>query len=133
MWDDLAAIHAASFTTPAPWSAPALQSATESAGGFLLRDGAGFLIGRAIAGEAEMLTLATRPDARGRGIGGRLVAAFLTKATENADTAFLEVAADNAPALRLYTRHGFAIVATRRRYYGATDAHVMRRDLTIGG
>lgn len=133
MWDDLAAIHAVSFTLPAPWSAAALQGAAESAGGFLLRDGQGFLIGRAIAGEAELLTLATHPDARGQGIGGRLVAAFLIRAEQSADTAFLEVAADNAPAIRLYTRHGFIPVATRSRYYGATDARVMRRDLTIGG
>ncbi|MCJ8138675.1 GNAT family N-acetyltransferase [Falsirhodobacter halotolerans] len=133
MWDDLARIHAASFTAPAPWSANALRGAALSPGGFLLRDGAGFLIGRSIAGEAELLTLATAPDARGRGIGGRLVAAFLARAATDADTAFLEVAADNAPAIRLYLRHGFVPVGTRPRYYGAIDARMMRRNLTVGG
>lgn len=126
MWSDLAAIHAASFTHPPPWSASDLQSAVESAGAFLLRDGQGFLIGRAIAGEAELLTLATHPDARGRGIGGRLIAAFLARARKDADTAFLEVAADNAVAIRLYTAHGFSAVGRRPRYYGRVDAIVMR-------
>ncbi|WP_128254599.1 GNAT family N-acetyltransferase [Falsirhodobacter deserti] len=126
MWNDLAAVHAASFINPPPWSAKDLQSAAEGAGSFLLRDGAGFLIGRAIAGEAELLTLATHPDARRQGTGSRLVAAFLIRAAQDADIAFLEVAADNMPAIRLYSTHGFAQVARRPRYYGATDALVMR-------
>lgn len=126
MWTDLAAIHAASFTNPPPWSACELRSATESPGAFLLRDGAGFLIGRAIAGEAEILTLATRPDARRQGIGRRLVAAFLSRAAATADTAFLEVAADNAPAIALYRTNGFIDVGCRPRYYDGVDARVMR-------
>jgi len=126
MWADLAAIHAASFTHPPPWPAAGLQSAATGAGGFALQDGQGFLIGRAIAGEAELLTLATHPDVRGQGIGGRLVAAFLSRARQNADTAFLEVAADNAAAIRLYTAHGFTDVGRRPRYYGRIDAIVMR-------
>ncbi|MDB6453867.1 GNAT family N-acetyltransferase [Falsirhodobacter sp. 20TX0035] len=126
MWNDLSAIHAASFTHPAPWSAHDLQSAAESPGVFLLREDQGFLIGRAIAGEAELLTLATHPDARRRGIGARLVVGFLVRAAETADTAFLEVAADNPGAIRLYTAHGFAEVARRPRYYGGVDALVMR-------
>ncbi|WP_435166469.1 GNAT family N-acetyltransferase [Falsirhodobacter sp. 1013] len=126
MWTDLAAIHAASFTNPAPWSARDLQSAAESPGAFLLCEDQAFLIGRAIAGEAELLTLATHPDARRRGIGARLVAGFLARAAETADTAFLEVAADNAGAIRLYTAHGFGKAGLRRRYYGPVDALVMR-------
>lgn len=126
MWVDLAAIHAASFTNPAPWSAADLQSAAESPGAFLLHEGQGFLIGRAIGGEAELLTLATHPDARRLGLGGRLVSGFLIRAADAADTAFLEVAADNAAAIRLYARHGFVTAGLRRRYYGAVDALVMR-------
>lgn len=127
MWDELAAIHAASFTNPAPWSAQSLQISAEQ--GFLLREPHAFLIGRAIAGEAELLTLATAPEARRQGIAKRLVAAFLDRARAQADTAFLEVAADNAPAIALYAAAGFAPAGLRRRYYGDVDAIVMRRDL----
>lgn len=126
MWTDLAAIHAASFTHPPPWSAADLQSAATGAGAFLLREGPGFLIGRAIAGEAEVLTIATHPEARGQGIGGRLVTAFLEHARNDAETAFLEVAADNPAAIRLYTAHGFIEAGRRPRYYGQADALVMR-------
>ncbi|MDH2325321.1 GNAT family N-acetyltransferase [Cereibacter sp. SYSU M97828] len=129
MWNDLAAIHAASFTNPPPWSAQDLQASATGAGGFLLQQPQGFLIGRAIAGEAELLTLAAHPDARGQGIGARLVAAFLARAAQDAETAFLEVAADNAAAIRLYVAAGFAEVGRRRGYYAGTDAIVMRRDL----
>lgn len=129
MWNDLAAIHAASFTNPPPWSARDLEASATGTGGFLLHEPQGFLIGRAIAGEAEVLTLATHPAARGQGIGGRLVADFLARAAKAADTAFLEVAADNAAAIRLYVAAGFAQVGRRRGYYAGADALVMRRDL----
>ncbi|WP_062762407.1 GNAT family N-acetyltransferase [Falsirhodobacter sp. alg1] len=129
MWDDLAAIHAFAFHSPPPWSAAELEGAATAPGGFLLREGGGFLIGRAIAGEAELLTLATHPAHRRQGIASRLVDAFLTRASAVADTAFLEVAADNSGAIRLYDAAGFANVGVRRRYYGPIDALVMRRAL----
>jgi [ribosomal protein S18]-alanine N-acetyltransferase len=95
----------------------------------------GFLIGRAVAGEAEILTLAVDPNARRRGTGGRLVQGFFTQAqNHNATTAFLEVAADNFAAIALYLRAGFAEVGRRRGYYEqagypAIDALVLSRPL----
>ncbi|QUS34817.1 GNAT family N-acetyltransferase [Falsirhodobacter algicola] len=126
MWDELAAIHAASFICPAPWSAADLRASAEGAGGFLLAESQGFLIGRALAGEAELLTLATHPDARRQGVATRLVHDFLNTARNQAETAFLEVAATNFQAIRLYERHGFRSVGVRPRYYGSDDAIVMR-------
>lgn len=96
---------------------------------------AGFLIGRAAAGEAELLTLAVEPALQGRGIGGRLVAEFLAgAAARGAGRAFLEVAAGNAAARAVYARAGFVEVGRRRGYYGLSgggrqDALVMARDL----
>lgn len=95
----------------------------------------GFLLGRIVADEAEVLTLAVDPASRRRGIGARLVAAFLAEAAaRGAGRAFLEVAADNAAARALYAAAGFAEVARRRGYYrdpagGAVDALVLARDL----
>ena len=131
----LAAIHAASFVNPRPWSAPELRALLDGTGAFLLAEPGGFLIGRAIADEAELLTLAVAPDRRRGGIGARLVAAFTAEArARGAETAFLEVAADNAAALALYRRHGFAQTGRRPRYYtdgpGApVDALVLCRAL----
>ena len=95
----------------------------------------GFLIGRAVAGEAEVLTLAVSPQARRRGLGARLVSRFLYQARlRGAETAFLEVAAGNAGALGLYRAQGFTEAGRRRGYYRsalspAVDALVLRRAL----
>jgi ribosomal-protein-alanine N-acetyltransferase len=122
----LAAIHAAAFTRPPPWSAEAIAQTLATPGVFLCAAPEGFLIGRALAGEAELLTLAVRPEARRHGIGRRLVAEFLRiSAGRGAETALLEVAADNAAAIALYRAAGFAGTGRRRGYYtGAAAAPV---------
>lgn len=129
----LATIHRESFRNPRPWRADEIAAILSGTGCFLLTGPGGFLIGRAIAGEAELLTLAVAPDARRQGTGGRLLAEFLAESERlGAAQVFLEVAADNPAALALYRRHGFAEAGRRRGYYrdspGATvDAVVMRR------
>lgn len=132
---ELAAIHAESFTVPRPWGAEEIAATLDQPGSFLLTAADGFLIGRAIAGEAELLTLAVRPSGRRRGTGATLVAAFLDAArARDAGRAFLEVSADNDAARALYLGAGFAEAGRRRGYYrppagGAVDAVVMTRDL----
>lgn len=124
----LARIHGESFTVPRPWTADEIDGLLATPGTFLIEAPDGFLIGRALAGEAELLTLAVAPTARGRGTGAALVAAFLDRAAAaGAGRAFLEVSADNAAARALYARAGFAVAGRRRGYYrrpdgGATDA-----------
>ncbi len=123
---EMAALHAASFTTPKPWSAADIAATLATPHSFLLTEAQGFLIGRAIAGEAELITLAVAPAARNQGIGGRLVEAFLAKArAENAESAFLEVSAANLPAQRLYLAKGFEQKGKRRAYYTTPEgAHL---------
>lgn len=133
--DRLARLHAASFTMPRPWTATEIAETLAGPGAFLIEAAAGFLIGRALAGEAELLTLAVAPEARRQGIGGRLVAAFLRDgAARRAERAFLEVAMDNEAAQALYLRAGFAEAGRRRNYYaapggGRIDALVMTRPI----
>lgn len=129
--EDLAALHARCFDTPRPWSAHEFASLLEGRGTFLLEAPQGFLMGRAIAGEAELLTVAVDPKARRAGTGRALVAAFAGKAAAmEAEEAFLEVAHDNLAARRLYQAKGWLEAGVRRRYYGpATDAIVMRLTL----
>ena len=135
--DALATLHSRCFTTPPPWSEADFAGFLADPLAFLLIEGdAGFLLGRAVAGEAELLTLAVAPEARRRGLARRLVARFLYQARlRNAERAFLEVAADNAPALALYGAAGFLPAGRRRGYYLASDGHrtdalVLARDLT---
>lgn len=114
----LAAIHAASFTTPRPWSAGEIADLAGLPYNFLIAQGAGFVMGQAIAGEAELLTIAVDPAARGQGQGGHLLQAFIERARLlGSERAFLEVAAGNAAAIRLYSRAGFAESGRRKGYY----------------
>ena len=114
----MAAIHAACFTTPKPWSAAEIASTLDGAFVFVLTEPSGFLIGRVVAGEAELITLAVDPSARKRGTGGRLVDGFLAEAKlRGAESVFLEVAANKLPAQSLYARKGFEPKGKRRGYY----------------
>ena len=87
--------------------------------------------GRAVADEAEILTLAVTPLVRRNGAGRALVeAAAAIAAARGADSLFLEVAATNAAALGLYAASGFETAGLRRAYYAdGADALVMRRTL----
>ena len=89
------------------------------------------VICRAVAGEAEILTLAVMPEARQRGIGVALLrAAMREAAARGASVMFLEVSTKNRPALTLYGRAGFRDMGRRSRYYSdGVDAVVMRASL----
>ena len=128
----LARLHALSFATP--WSETALCDLLSQSGvSGLGLDGAGFLVFRIVADEAEILTLATEPGQRRRGLGRRLVEAAALKARQSgADRIFLEVAEDNEAALALYARCGFLQVGHRRGYYRrATGTEVDARVLAL--
>ncbi len=96
---------------------------------------AGFAMLRLTLDEAELMTIAVDPRWRGRGVGRALLDAGLADLMMSpARRIFLEVAADNAPALALYRRHGFAEIGRRDGYYARPDgrpatALVMARDL----
>lgn len=77
----------------------------------------GFALARSTGLEAELLLLATSPGARGRGVGGALLRAFIAEAEgRGVKDLHLEVRAGNE-AIRLYSREGFAKVGERRSYY----------------
>lgn len=78
----------------------------------------GFALLQLLPPEAELLTIALAPEAQGQGHGTALLALAMEAArSAGARQMFLEVAADNAPALALYTRAGFARTGLRRGYY----------------
>ena len=129
--EELARLHAACFTTPRPWSAAEFGDLLGSRFCFLLTEPGGFLLGRVIADEAELLTLAVDPARRRQGIGARLLARFAEAAgARGAASAFLEVAEDNAAARALYGAGGWAGSGRRRGYYhgpagNAVDALIL--------
>lgn len=84
--------------------------------------------------EADLMTIAVRPDSQGRGIGSELLSAGIAAAAAaGAHRMLLEVRAGN-PARGLYERHGFVQLDVRRGYYpDGADAIVMRRTITESG
>lgn len=130
----LARLHALSFE--APWDAMSLGDLMVQAGVHALGlPGAGFIVIRIVADEAEILTLATEPGLRRRGLGRQLVEAGAGLARQaGAARIFLEVAEDNEAALALYARCGFLSVGERRAYYRratgiGVDAKVLALEL----
>lgn len=137
--DTMARLHQAAFTTPPPWRAESFAALLAEPPVFAIASpcGRAFVLGRAIAGEAELLTLATHPDARRQGLARRLLARFETEArARGAEVAFLEVAETNTAACALYAASGWHRAGRRPAYYpavageGRVAAVIMRKTLT---
>ena len=133
---ELAEMEAICFSgTLNTWSESQFRSHLENPNGITISDEAGFIVGRVAADEAELLTLGILPAMRRKGHGGRLLRSFEVMAAKmGAKEAFLEVAANNAAAIALYSRHGFQQVGCRRDYYSrgrtlAVNANIMRKSL----
>ena len=137
----LSALYRAAFPDARPWSPEEFAEMlarpetvlVEAEQGFA----PGFALGRVVADEAELITLAVHPHARRRGLGRRLLAAFEARAgARGARRAFLEVAADNGPAMALYLQAGWRESGRRKGYYRrqdqpAVDALTLQKALQI--
>lgn len=150
--ETLAALHARSMDVPGPWSPREFSGLLASPGVFLANspqdhlalrgkvpDAAalhlhGFALGRVVSDEAELLTIAVDPGHRRQGIGSACCAAFEAEAkSRGAARAFLEVAATNEAARRLYLASGWRMHGRREAYYrtptGRVDAILMGKCL----
>ncbi len=136
-FEALAVLHAQAFDRP--WSAAEIETmaAAHGAFGIAAMDGRallGFILLRALAGEAEVLTIAVDPRRRREGLGRALIeAAAATAAIAGAEEIFLEVAEDNPAAIGLYEQAGYEPVGRRPGYYPragrAVDAILLRARL----
>jgi [ribosomal protein S18]-alanine N-acetyltransferase len=129
----LANLHGACFADA--WSETTLAELLASPGvfAFLADTGEGFVLARAVAGEAEILSIGVVPAFRQKGIGRRLLSAAAIEAKRRgAERLFLEVASDNSPALALYRRAGFVKVGRRAGYYHRAAGAVAAEILAIG-
>ena len=114
----MAKLHAAAFTTQRPWSEAEFATLIESPHVFIITDPYCFALGRAVADEVELLTLATNPNQQRHGHAQRCLKRFHQEArARQASTALLEVASDNQAACRLYENNHYSIFAERPNYY----------------
>ena len=113
-------------TDPGPGEREGARGAA-GAGGRILGY-AGMWVGDG-AGDADLLTIATIPQARRRKVASRLLTELVgTARRAGCRAVLLEVRASNTAAQSLYAAHGFTRIGLRRRYYWAPqeDAVVMR-------
>ncbi len=134
---ELAALEARCF--PDPWSASDFAAAfgRPAFAAFGIADG-GVLVAYAtfhfLGDEFEILNIATDPVRRGEGLASALLGHVLRETDKmGMYRGYLEVRSGNAPAKRLYSRHGFAVIGMRKRYYSdnGEDALVMARDAAL--
>ena len=118
---DIKRIEDASFSDA--WSKAAI--------GEEIANWSGYVFLRVIAPEAEILRIAVAPEKRGRGTADILMKEILSEAEKrNIETVFLEVREDNAPARRLYEKHGFIPYGVRKKYYDGTfDAVLYKKEM----
>lgn len=124
----LAELHSLSFDTP--WTEQSFSDLVASPGALTTvaeerAEPLGFLLTRQAADEAEIITVATRPEARRRGVARKLIDHQLTELlARGVAQVFLEVAEPNAAARALYGGLGFTEAGRRRGYYKRADGTV---------
>ncbi len=135
-----AALHAECFFEA--WDAKSFASLLDSPGifGFLAEKDdrtAGFVLVRAAAEEAEILSIGVKMDSRRHGLGTRLVKTAAQHVGRlGVSELFLEVGNGNVAARELYASLGFSKVGERPRYYTDTsgvvqDAEILRALLPL--
>lgn len=102
--------------------------------GLVAVDSAGRIVGYCICyqsfDEGNISNVAIAPDMRRRGIADALIAEMLQEGSGRGIERFiLEVRVSNAPAIRLYEKHGFVSEGIRKNFYAdpAEDAKIMLR------
>lgn len=90
----------------------------------------GYIICSYVEDYGHIVSLAVRPEYRGRGVGRKLLEkAEETLRNRGVRIIILEVAVSNKIAYSLYRKMGYRVVSTLERYYGDEDAYLMIKTL----
>lgn len=143
--DDAAAmtdLHGAAFPTPDAWTIAAFteliaQPSTHAEGIAVDNRLQTLLVVQFVAGEAEILTLATAPEAQRRGLADKTLQRLEQRLRPAGLTKWLlDVAADNAAARAFYEKLGFQVDGQRANYYKrleGTRVHAILMSKPVGG
>ena len=128
MLDSLANLHKKCFPHK-PWSADDFADLKKS-GCEIIASQNGFIVWRAVADEAELISIGVAPDARRTGIAAAMIGIMEGELKKSGvKSVFLEVAENNAPARKLYEQNGYVQIGVRPKYYDGVDAIMMKKDL----
>jgi len=94
----------------------------------------GFIIGRQVADEAEVLNLAVEPERRGKGEGGELLKKALEELRASGTRrVFLEVRESNETGIAFYAKRGFVKTGRREGYYREPEEAAVVMELKLTG
>lgn len=134
--ETLAACHACAFAgLGRAWRAEEFARLLDDPRVLVAGTPEGFALARIVAGDADILTVATRPAARRRGLArAALETLHAEAARRGAERVLLEVGAENVAARALYAALEYRPVGRREGYYarpdgGREDALVLERRL----
>lgn len=119
----VAVLHATCFERP--WHERDFEALLSLPSSLLIVKETGFLLASFVAGEMEILTFCIVPSARRQGQGRALLQTAIDFVkTYGGERVFLEVRADNEPALGLYHQMGFVRNGCRKGYYQTLNGNV---------
>lgn len=128
MLNELANLHKKCFPHK-PWTADDFADLKKS-GCEIIASQNGFIVWRAVADEAELISIGVSPDARRTGIAAAMIGIMEGELKKNGiKSVFLEVAENNIPARKLYEQNGYVQIGIRPKYYDGIDAIMMRKDI----
>lgn len=129
---EVAELDKALFTRP--WSADSWESElyNDTVSLVVAEDPDGKVLGYGVLGvildEGCLEKIAVRPDCRRQGVAQAILGSFLRYGEEHLAYIGLEVRADNAPAIALYEKNGFAVVGRRKNYYAEVHQDAILMD-----
>lgn len=119
---EMARIHALAFSETRAWTEAEFADLLTSEFVHAIGSVDCFAVFQVIGDEAELLTIATDPAKRRRGLARACMRDWQADALRRgARRALLEVAADNAVAIALYQGCGYTACGRRKAYYRRTD------------
>jgi len=119
---EMARLHSLSGDHIRPWSEIEYKKLLDTNTSRLFHTKNGFLIGRFIDQDAEILNVIIHPDYRRMGKASKLIGTFEKEAKDAGSLrCFLEVAESNSSAKKLYKTLGYLKVGQRNNYYKFVD------------
>jgi ribosomal-protein-alanine N-acetyltransferase len=121
------------------WSAESFRSEAEKSNGFVLyvtvgKEIAALLTGYCAVGEADITSVAVKPDFRRKGLAKGLIEEFIRLQSPATEDIFLEVRESNGAAVALYEKCGFERISVRKNFYSSPreNAVVMKKTIQKG-
>jgi ribosomal-protein-alanine acetyltransferase len=94
----------------------------------------GFIVGRQVGEEAEILNLAVNLEQRRKGVGGALLKTAMDEfCARHVSRVFLEVRESNEGGIAFYERHGFLKTGRRAGYYRNREEAAIVMEMKLAG